>query len=494
MIDFETFQKIKIYHGQQGLTPTQIARQLTLDPRTVDYWLQQTNFTPRKSTPKRSKLDPFKPTIIRMLETHPYTAVQVLQRIKEDGYQGGRSILQEFIQKIRPKRAPAFLTLAFAPGECAQVDWGEYGTVNVGSSSRRLSFFLMVLCHSRMMYLEFSVSQTMEHFLGCHQNAFQFFGGVPKKIMVDNLKSAVLKRVVGQAPVFNPRFIDFANHYGFTIVPCAVGKGNEKGRVENGVGYVKKNFLNGLKIQDFSAINPAAHCWMESIANIRIHGETKKQPVELFLEEKSLLGPLPELPNDIGTVCSVRASNRFRVSFDTNRYSVPSEYASQRLTLKAYPDRLCVYHQNKLIATHTRCYDRHRDIEDPDHPRELLTQRRKASEQKILMRFLTLSPKAQEFYQVLAKRRFNSSHHIRKIVALSEIYDKERVARALEDALFFKACSSEYVTNLLQQRERKLPEPSPLHLTRRQDLLEIKMPEPNLDVYENRKLPRKKQS
>jgi hypothetical protein len=162
------------------------------------------------------------------------------------------------------------------------------------------------------------------------------------------------------------------------------------------------------------------------------------------------------------------------------------------LTLKAYPDRLCIYHQNKLIASHNRCYDRHQDIEDPDHPRELLTQRRKASEQKLLMRFLTLSPKAQTFYQELEKRRFNPSHHVRKIVALSEIYDKENVARALEDALIFKACSSEYVANLLEQRARQLPEPSALHITRRQDLLEIEMPEPNLNIYENHKLPRKK--
>ena len=186
MIDFETFQKIKNYHNQQGLTAPQIARHLSLHSRTVKHWLRQTNFIARKSTAKTSKLDPFKPTIIRMLETHPYTAVQIFQRIKEDGYQGGRSILQSFVLKVRPKRAPAFLTLAFAPGECAQVDWGEYGKVTVGSTRRRLSFFLMVLCHSRMMYLEFSVSQTMEHFLACHQNAFQFFGGVPKKIMVDN--------------------------------------------------------------------------------------------------------------------------------------------------------------------------------------------------------------------------------------------------------------------------------------------------------------------
>ena len=485
MIDFETFQKIKLYHSQQGLTVPQIARQLALDPRTVEYWLHQSNFQPRKTAIKKSKLDSFKPIIIRLLETHPYSATQVFQRIKEDGYQGGITILRDFVQKIRPRRAPAFLTLAFAPGECAQVDWGEYGTIQVGSTRRKLSFFLMVLCHSRMMYLEFFVSQTMEHFLIGHQHAFQFFGGVPKKIMVDNLKSAVLRRIVGQAPVFNPRFLDFANHYGFTIVPCAVGKGNEKGRVENGVGYVKKNFLNGLETTDFSAINPAAHYWMESIANIRIHGETKKQPRELFQEERPVLWSLPDIPNDIGTVHTVRASNRFRIYFEANRYSVPSEYASQRLTLKAYPDRLCIYHQNKLIASHSRCYDRHRDIEDPDHPRELLTQRRKARDQKMLMRFLTLSPKAQEFYLELENRRFNPTLHVRKIVALSEIHPKEMVARALEDALFFKACSSEYVANLLEQRSRQLPEPSALHLTRRQDLLEIEIPEPNLKIYEN---------
>ena len=487
MIDFETFQKIKLYHSQQGLTVPQIARHLTLDTRTVEYWLNQANFRPKRSTIRASKLDPFKPTIVRMLENHPYSATQIFQRIREDGYMGGVSILKEFVLKVRPRRAPAFLTLAFAPGECAQVDWGEYGTIQVGSTRRRLSFFLMVLCHSRMMYLEFFVSQTMEHFLAGHQNAFRFFGGVPKKVMVDNLKSAVLKRIIGQTPVFNPRFLDFANHYGFTIVPCAVGKGNEKGRVENGVGYVKKNFLNGLELPDFNAINPAAQYWMESVANIRIHGETKKQPKELFQEERPALWRLPEIPHDIGTVHSVRASNQFRVYLETNRYSVPSEYASQRLTLKAYPDRLCLYHQNTLIASHSRSYDRHQDIEDPDHPRELLTQRRKAREQKLLMRFLTLSPKAQEFYQELEKRRFNPSLHVRKIVALSEIYNMKEVARALEDALFYKACSSEYVANLLEQRSRKLPEPSALHVTRREDLLEIDMPEPDLKIYENDK-------
>ncbi len=125
MINFETFQKIKLYHSQQGLTASQIARQLTLDIRTVEHWLRQSNFRPRKSPIKKSKLDPFKPTILRMLENHPYSAVQIFQKIGEDGYQGGITILRDFVQKVRPRRAPAFLSLKFAPGECAQVDWGS---------------------------------------------------------------------------------------------------------------------------------------------------------------------------------------------------------------------------------------------------------------------------------------------------------------------------------------------------------------------------------
>jgi transposase len=147
------------------------------------------------------------------------------------------------VRKVRPRRQKAFLKLSFAPGECAQVDWGSFGTVAVGDTTRRLSFFVMVLCYSRMMYVQFTVSQSMEHFLGCHQNAFVHFGAVPARIMVDNLKSAVLRRITGQPPVLNPKYKDFADHCGFEIAPCAPAKGNEKGRVENGVGYVKKNFF-----------------------------------------------------------------------------------------------------------------------------------------------------------------------------------------------------------------------------------------------------------
>jgi transposase len=484
MIDFELFSKIKSYHEQKGLNSAQIAGELGLDPRTVARWLHQKRFCPRKSSQRKSKLDPFKDSIIRMLETHPYTAAQILQRIREEGFDGAYTIVKDYVRKVRPRRSQAFLKLAFAPGECAQVDWGSYGSIRVGETHRRLSFFVMVLCYSRLMYVEFTVSQTMEHFLACHQNAFAAFGSVPKRIMIDNLKSAVIKRIVGEAPVFNPTYLDFANHYGFTISACGVGKGNEKGRVENGVGYVKKNFLAGLELPPFDAINPAAGQWLDTVANMRIHGETKRKPIEMFAEEKPSLMPLPPHPYDIGVIARVRASTQFRITVETNHYSVPAEYAGAGLTLKSYPDRLCIYHEGKLIARHSRSYERFRDFEDPDHPKELIAQRKKARDQKLFMRFLALSSRAQDYYRELEKRRMNPRHHLQKIVALSEVYGTQPVARAMEDAFTFQAFSCEYIANLCEQRSRSLPEPGALHLTRREDLLDLDIEQPDLSIYE----------
>lgn len=484
MIDYELFTRIKSYHEQKGLKPAQIAAELGLDARTVAKWLEQKRFHPRKSSRRSSILDPFKDAIVRMLEAHPYTAAQILQRIRDEGYGGAYTIVKDYVRKVRPRKSQAFLKLAFAPGECAQVDWGSHGSIRVGQTQRRLSFFVMVLCYSRMMYIEFTVSQTMEHFLSCHQNAFAALGAVPGKIMVDNLRSAVLERMLGQDPLLNPVYLDFSNHHGFTIVPCGVRKPHEKGRVENGVGYVKKNFLAGLELPDFSAINSAARLWLDTIANTRIHGETKRKPVEMLEEERQSLLPLPPHLYDIGVISRTRASTQFRVSLDGNRYSVPSEYAGASLILKAYPDRLCIYHGEKLIARHARSYERNQDFEDPDHPRELIAQRKKARDQKIFMRFLGLSQKAVEYYRELEKKRMNPRHHIQKIVALSEIHGVEAVSRAMEDAFSFHAFSCEYIANILEQRSRALPEPGALHLTRRSDLLDLEVQEPDLSIYQ----------
>ena len=484
MIDYETYVRIRNYFVRDGLNYSQIADELNLDHRTVARWANEERYLPRRSAKRPSRLDPFKNDIVRMLEKHPYSARQIFQRIQQNGFDGGITIVTDYVRKIRPPKTKPFLKLVFAPGECAQVDWGSYGNVRVGSTSRRLSFFVMVLCHSRMMYVEFTVSQTMEHFLGCHQNAFHFFGSVPHKIMVDNLKSAVLKRTIGKDPVFNPRYMDFAKHYGFKIVPCNVGKGNEKGIVENAVGYVKKNLLNGLEISDFKIMKPLVQHWLDTVANVRQHGETGKRPVDMFAEEKQSLQLLPIEPYDVGVVKQARASRQFRVTIDTNRYSVPAQLAGVGLTVKLYQDRFCFYHENKLVARHVRSYDRRQDYEHPDHPKVLLAQRRRARDQKIFMRFLSLSGKAQEYYRQMENRRMNPFHHIRQIVALAEIYPSEQVTRAIEDAFHFKAFSCDYIANLLERRSRQVKEPGALHLTRQSDLLDLTINEPDLSIYD----------
>lgn len=484
MIDYETFCKIRDHHDRQGLTVAQTARALGLHPETVAKWVKRTRYEARASVPRTSRLDAFKDEVVRLLESHPYSAQQIFQRLREAGYGGGLTIVKDYVAKVRPARREAFLKLAFAPGECAQVDWGEYGSVNIGSTRRRLSFFVLVLAHSRRLYVQFTVSQTLEHFLACHEQAFAAIQGVPTKIMVDNLKSAVLQRLAGCAPVFNARYLDFSRHWGFEIAACAPGRGNEKGRVENAVGYVKKNFLNGLELSEFSAINPAAQLWLDTVANVRIHGETRRRPIDLFQEEQPRLRPLNPMPYDIGRIETARASKQFRVPLDTNHYSVPARYVGVRVILKAYPDRICIYHQDQLIARHVRCYDRHQDIEDPDHPKALIAQRANAREQRLWLRFLSLSPQAQAYYDGLEQRRANARHHLRKIVALSDIYGTEAVARAIRDALVFHAFSCEYIANLLEMRSRERPCASPLHLTRRQDLLEIEIDPPDLSPYE----------
>ena len=187
MIDYETFCQIKLYAERDALNTQQIAAALGLTWRTVAKWIDQPRFVQRAASSRPSKLDPYKDYIKSKLEKHPYSTKQILQQIQQQGYTGGYTIVIEYMAKVRPAHHAAYLTLSFAPGECAQVDWGKFGTISVGSTKRRLSFFLMVLCHSRMMYLEFTVLETMEHFLACHQNAFAYFGGVPANIMIDNL-------------------------------------------------------------------------------------------------------------------------------------------------------------------------------------------------------------------------------------------------------------------------------------------------------------------
>lgn len=483
MIDYATYCQIRSLRQEQNLRVGQIAQRLQLDKKTVRYWLKH-DYHPARRPGRASKLDPHKSLIKSWLENHDLSAQQVLQRLRAQGLEVGYTIVREYVRLVRPKPVKAFLSLHFAPGECMQVDWGSWGSIPVGSTRRRLSFFVAVLCYSRMLYVEFTLGQTQEQFLSCHEQAFRFFQGRPARVMVDNCKTAVLNHPPGQPAQLNPRYLDFANHYGFEIRACGVRQAHEKGRVENAVKFIKENFLRGLELPPWAALNPAAHHWLETIANVRIHGQTHKTPLELFEQEKAQLKALTSLPYDVASIRTLPVNTRFRVLWETNRYSVPAHLAGSTVVAKIYPDRLALYYQDQCVAEHVRCYERHGDFEHPDHARPLLEQRLKARDQQRLHRFLSLCPQAPEYYEQLQQRRLNGRHHVQKIMALVEIYGADKVIRALQDAHEYKAYSCEYIANILEQRARQLPEPGALHLTRASDLLELDMPEPDLSVYQ----------
>jgi transposase len=487
VIDYQTFCQIRQLRDEAQLTITQIADQLGLHWQTASTWAKRARYERRKSVPARrrvSKLDAFKPAIQRLLATHAYSAAQLFARLREQGYTGCYTILKTYLRSVRPPRAAAFLTLHFAPGQCAQVDWGSWGSIRVGNTRRRLSFFALVLCHSRQLYLEFTLGQSQEQWLACHEHAFEYLGGVPAEIMVDNCKTAVLARPAGAAPVFNPTYVDFARHYGFTIKACAPRRPQQKGRIENGVGYIKKNFLAGLELTDFAPLGPAARVWLDTVANVRLHGETQRRPVDLFRqEERPKLRTLPAAAYDAALIRPVRATNRCRVVIETNRYSVPPAQAGQLLTLKLCAERVRLFAGERLVAEHRRSYEKRQDIEHSDHVQTLLHERSEARHQRLLLAFLALSAHAPAYHEQLAERRLNLRQHVQKIVALAEIYGAAAIGRALDDAHALGAYSCEYIANLVEQRQRLVPEPGALHLTRASDLLELELPPPDLSFY-----------
>lgn len=484
MIDFHTYQLIHQLRSRDGLSIAQIARQLHLHPETVALWLERPRYEPRKPPRRASKLDAFRAEIVRLLHHHPYSAQQVFQRLREGGYSGGITIVRQLVSQLRPPVPKAFLTLRFLPGQCAQVDWGHAGWIQCGKARRRVSFFVMVLAYSRRIYVEFTLGQAMEFFLTAHQNALAYFGGVPSEVWVDNCKTAVLDHPVGGPATFHPRYIDLAQHYGFQIRACAPRQPQQKGRVESAVGYIKGNLLRGLELSSLDALNAAGRQWLENVANVRLHAETRRSPAELFAEEIPKLRPLNLASYDASVLVDASVNARARVLFDANRYSVPWRFASQPVLLKIRPECILIYCRDQLIAAHPRSFDRQEDIEKPEHIEELLAQRRQGRRQQQLVQFLALCGAAEAYLKALQQKRVNPHHHIQKILALAEQYGRELTVRALEDALAYQAFGAEYLANLLAQRARPQSEPGALHLTRQQDLLELDLPQPDLSLYD----------
>jgi hypothetical protein len=253
----------------------------------------------------------------------------------------------------------------------------------------------MVLSYSRLLYVEFTLSQCLEDFLSCHLNAFRAFGGVPKKIRYDNLKAVVLSRC-GADVRFNHQFMEFSGVYGFEPAPCNVARGNEKGKVENGIYYLRINFLPGRKVQ-WPDINRQVQDWLSEVANVRLHRTTQERPVDRWEREKPFLLALPARPYDASITRAVRSSHQALVRFEGNFYSVPHRYAYKTLILKATAAQVRILSDTQEIAVHPRSFDRGALIDNPKHYEGILATKRQHFHNILHKRFLELGDTAKTF-------------------------------------------------------------------------------------------------
>jgi len=473
--------------SNEGLSRRAISRRLNIHRRTVRHALNNDRPPKVLSSRRGSIIDPHRGWLLSKMQQYPeLTATRLFNQLKERGYEGGVSLVRQIVAELRPRMKPVYQSLQFDPGECAQVDWGVWRKVDVPGGQRKISFFCMVLCHSRMLYVEFFMGEQTEHWLQAHRNAFEYFGGVPQSVMVDNCKTAVIKPRSSTGDVqINRSYQAFADHYGFKIVACDPYQPQQKGRVENAVGYVKTSFLAGRPSTPVEALNPAVWDWLKNQANTRNHGTTHQQPVKVFNEEEKPI--LIQLPRN-SYLCSrntiICSSSVCKVQVETNSYSVGADFGSRKLLLQAYTDRLrLLTTDGTFVCEHIRNYGRNQKIIDHQHIIELTARNRHKRDEVHIKAFLTLGVEARTYLNGLKEKRPDYCNHIKAINSLAEVHGSVNVARALRDAGEHHAYSADHIANLLAARSRPQHKAGPLHVTRGSDLLEIDIPDPDLNIY-----------
>jgi len=399
-----------------------------------------------------SVLDGHKGFVVeRLTEAPELSAVRLLEELKGRGYTGGIAVLRRYVARVRtPRPRKTYLRIDFEPGEQAQVDWGSFGHLRVGSHQRPLSCFAMVLSHSRALYIDFSLDQRMETFLAMHRRALEYFGGVPRRCLYDNLKSVVLHHV-GSVVQFNPRFLAFAGHYLFEPTAAPVRYPEAKGRVESAIKYVRSSFFYGRSFSSLEDLRAQAAAWLDGTANVRLHASTRQRPADLLLVERPRLHPLPARPFDTDLVLPCVVSKEARVRLDSNTYSVPPEWTGKTVHLRADDTTVRVFHEGTEVAQHARCWGRHRAIEAPEHLARLLERKQGARASKLRERILHLGPEAHLYVQEAARRRIRIDHELRKLNRLLDLYGEADVLRAMALALAQRTLGARYVRALVDQ-------------------------------------------
>lgn len=462
-----------------------IADQLGVHTDTVRLAIESDMFRigPRDRT---TLTEPFLDFIHQTLKEYPgLRSSRLYQMLKDRGYKGSVVQLRRVVRNIRPAVQQAYLQLEVYPGEQAQADWASFGIVTIGRAKRRLSCFVITLSYSRALYLEFFFDQRLESLLAAHVHAFSDWGGCPRTVLFDNLASVVAERR-GDLIRFHPRILEFAGHYHFAPLPCHPGKGNEKGRVERSIRYIRESFFAARSFTNLLDLNRQAKLWRDQIAHTRPHPEQKPRTVqEIFEEELPRLLPNPEHHIETDLMQPVRSGKTIYIRFDTNDYSIPPEAVAKQLTLIASPLVVRILDGTLEIARHTRSYDSRQRISDPAHIEALLAQKRKALSSTAKGRLKTLIPGAEEFLDAAFQRGEPIGKLSNQLLVLVDLYGASEVAIAVEEAIQRETPRLSSVSFLLSRARRngrrKLPT---VDLSRHPHLSDLAVPTHNLEDYD----------
>lgn len=464
-------------HEIEKLSGRAMARRLHCSRDSVVKALAHETAPPWDSHQSSSILDPYLVKIDALVTKYPdLSAVRIREEIAKppEGYGGSLTLIRRYLRKIRPVRGRVYQEVHYEPAQAMQVDWGECGRVPVGASTRKVSVFVAVLCYSRLLFIEFTLSQRKAEFYRSLVNALTFFGGSPRSIIVDNLKTAVLNGS-GRAACFHPDFLALCGYFCLQPIACQRRDPESKGVVEGGVRYVKHNALAGRAeelrtYEDYLAFAPV---WRDTVANVRLHETTQQRPLDRFPQERSLLRALPSIPFDTDEVAAAVVSPHARVEFHGNRYSVPPAWVRKTVTLRADRSEVRVLHEGHLVARHARSYERGQLIVLPDHRLAALEHRRRSGPTSLEQQFDALGPAARQFHLHLKSRPVKTSVHLRRLLNLAQLYGRTEVLSAVSRALELATYDAAYVENLLlaERRRRQLPTPT-LPAPKRRELID----------------------
>ena len=466
-----------------GMKQRQIARELRIGRATVKKYFNNPEKTFCSKASRGSKLDPFKDDIGRYLEDEPdVKATVIMQRLQQKGFVGEITILRKYLKKMRGKsknREP-YIRFESDPGEQMQVDWGHFGSLGYGEHKRKLYALVVIESYSRKLYVEFTHSQKQESLHQGLLNAFVYFEGTPKNILVDNMVTAVIERDRTLIR-FNEAFLDFLRTFGINPVACNVRSPHEKGKVESSIKYLRNNFWPLRSFTDLASVQAQVGEWLETVANKRIHQTTGQPPDDRFKDVS--LRPLPELLPDCRETLQAPVYKDFAVRFDCNTYTVPPWTIGKKLTLKADNTTITLYHKQKAVASHKRSWCKRQRIELPAHAEQVRKMKKRLWQDRQVAAFLSIGQDAHNYLDELVKAGQPIKKNVARLLDLKDEYGIPSLIVAMQKALNYHAAGADYIENILYQEMTPQRVHPPVKL-KNQNLNHIRLTQPLLAEYD----------